>query len=629
MANDITAGKAFVIFGAKFGPLDKALKKLNAKVRKTGDSLTAIGARMTAVGTAIVAPFAASTKAFSTFGDSIAKMSRRTGVSTEALSGLAHATELSGSTLAVLEKGLRGMARGLFDAKRGTGEMKDAMTELNLKYTDLEGLSPEEQFFKISDAIKGVQDPTIKAALAMKIFGRAGSELVPLMDEGSDGMRKMMKDAADLGLVLDSKTAKQAEILTDQMLRAGRSIRALSIVIGATLAPTVSFLSDKLIAVSKTFIGFIKENKGLVISIAATGAAIIAVGGTILSLGVAITGLSIIMPGVISLFSGLFAIFSPMGLLIGALITTLLLLGDTLLGVFDVKKLGIAEFIGSFKIAGLSIGAWIEIGVLTAQLSLLKLKNSFFDVTGFIGATLQEIPTVAEVAFKQMLAALVRVGVSINKFFIDMINGLAENVLGLLSKLPLIGDQLKELSESIKGGLIPKTVKLEMDANVRGFETDADNALKKLKNTEAFTILGKQIEQRQVQEKAVEIKLNPDVASFISKDLPKKSGQDVVSDKFASVSDKMKSIFDKIKSISIPDTLPTDKKLEGFMPADGGGVELQELQKGPSGKEITGSFSGLAAFGGAGKLEQEQKKTNVILKEIGHTLKRPTVALAG
>ncbi|HUU53129.1 MAG TPA: phage tail tape measure protein, partial [Candidatus Bathyarchaeia archaeon] len=320
MANDITAGKAFVIFGAKFGPLDKALKKLNAKVRKTGDSLTAIGARMTAVGTAIVAPFAASTKAFSTFGDSIAKMSRRTGVSTEALSGLAHATELSGSTLAVLEKGLRGMARGLFDAKRGTGEMKDAMTELNLKYTDLEGLSPEEQFFKISDAIKGVQDPTIKAALAMKIFGRAGSELVPLMDEGSDGMRKMMKDAADLGLVLDSKTAKQAEILTDQMLRAGRSIRALSIVIGATLAPTVSFLSDKLIAVSKTFIGFIKENKGLVISIAATGAAIIAVGGTILSLGVAITGLSIIMPGVISLFSGLFAIFSPMGLLIGALI---------------------------------------------------------------------------------------------------------------------------------------------------------------------------------------------------------------------------------------------------------------------------------------------------------------------
>jgi len=63
-----------------------------------------------------------------------------------------------------------------------------AFERINVDYNELADLSPEEQFETIAFAIADLEDPTLRAATAQDIFGRAGTQLLPLFAEGAEGL---------------------------------------------------------------------------------------------------------------------------------------------------------------------------------------------------------------------------------------------------------------------------------------------------------------------------------------------------------------------------------------------------------------------------------------------------------
>ena len=85
MANTqaIRAGKAFVELFANDRRLVRGLKAASAKLKAWGAGVTAMGRKVFAGGLVLAAPLAAATKIFSAMGDTVAKMSLRTGVSAE------------------------------------------------------------------------------------------------------------------------------------------------------------------------------------------------------------------------------------------------------------------------------------------------------------------------------------------------------------------------------------------------------------------------------------------------------------------------------------------------------------------------------------------------------------------
>jgi len=145
-------------------------------------------------------------------------MAKRTGLSTEAVSRLSHAAQLSGTSLEGLEVGLKRMSRVILDAKQGLAEARRSFEEIGVKVDDLQGKSPEDIFIILAEAIRGIEDPTKKAALAQEVFGRAGTMLIPLFNEGASGIRRMGKEAERLGIVLDRDAAARAEKLTDDLI---------------------------------------------------------------------------------------------------------------------------------------------------------------------------------------------------------------------------------------------------------------------------------------------------------------------------------------------------------------------------------------------------------------------------
>lgn len=58
-------------------------------------------------------------------------------------------------------------------------------------------------------------DGADKSALAMKVFGKSGMELIPLLNEGSDGITKLTDRARELGLVFDEQAGRNADAFND------------------------------------------------------------------------------------------------------------------------------------------------------------------------------------------------------------------------------------------------------------------------------------------------------------------------------------------------------------------------------------------------------------------------------
>ena len=290
-AQGIRAGKAFVELFADDSRLVRGLRRAEKKVKAFGDSVRKLGLKTTAVGSAMIAPLAASAKLFSTYGDGVAKMARRTGLSVEALSELQYAAGQSGVEVSELENGFRRMQRTIYDAGRGLSTAKEAFADLGVGAAQMERLTPEQQFKLLAERISRIEDPTRKAAIAMTIFGRSGTQLLPLMADGARGIELLQAEARSLGLTMATKDAEAAEIFGDTLDRLWNVVRMGAFNIGATLAPTLQDLTVKLMRAAMAASDWIKRNRGFIVSALKVAAVVVAVGIGLTVLGSVISGI--------------------------------------------------------------------------------------------------------------------------------------------------------------------------------------------------------------------------------------------------------------------------------------------------------------------------------------------------
>ena len=290
MANTqgIKAGRAYIELGVG-DKLTSGLKRAQARLKAFGSGMTTWGTRILAAGAALATPAIIAAKSFASMGDAVAKMSRRTGVGVEALSELGYAAELSGTDMESLENGLRRMQRTVYDAGRDLSTAKDALADLGLSAKDFEGLSPEDQFTLLSEAVSRVADPSRKAAVAMAVLGRSGTMMLPMMEKGAAGLDEMRKKARDLGLSISTKDAAAAERLTDAFTAVWRVIKQVGFAIGAALAPQLSDISEKAAAWTSAAIAWINQNRGLIVSIAKLAVGVVAAGAALVVAGKAVS----------------------------------------------------------------------------------------------------------------------------------------------------------------------------------------------------------------------------------------------------------------------------------------------------------------------------------------------------
>lgn len=348
----ISIGDALLKLGIDTKDLDKGMKGLSGRIQKHNK---AIGLAMTAAGGAIIAMGVSSVRTFAQMGDEVQKMALRTGFSTEALSELRHAAEISGASLTTLEKGVKRMSGTILDAQDGLETYIRAFQHIGIEVEALDGLNPEQQFLMIAEAIAEVEDPTKRAAIAQDIFGRAGTELLPLFAAGKEGLKDLREEAHKLGIVFDQEAANQAANLTDAMHRTEEAVSGLKMKIATALIPIIIPLVEKITNLITQMGAWMKAHPGLskVITIVGMG-----LGALLLVLG----PLLIILPSLTAALPLLGAAFTfalgPIGLIIAG-IAALIAIGVLVWKNWDtIKEKSIAIW-GAIK--KFFIGIWEKI----------------------------------------------------------------------------------------------------------------------------------------------------------------------------------------------------------------------------------------------------------------------------
>src|SRR5690606_10915005 len=191
------------------------------------------------IGAAITGALTASTAAFIKLGSQLQDMSAKTGVSAEILGELKYAAEQSGASLDDVERAIFRMNRTIADAADGTQSAVDALAKLGLTAHDLIGKSADKQMQMIADSLAAIEDPTLRSAAAMEVFGRGATALLPLLNEGAAGMQALQDRARELGIVLSGEDVAAAEALGDSFDDLWLSIHAVAVQTGAALAPAL------------------------------------------------------------------------------------------------------------------------------------------------------------------------------------------------------------------------------------------------------------------------------------------------------------------------------------------------------------------------------------------------------
>ena len=220
------------------------MEELGAKTDSFNEKAKEIGKVMAAAGVAVGAFAISSVNKFSEVGDAIEKMSRRTGLSTEAVSILRFAADQTGTSLETMEAALRGMALSMDQMGKSSEISERTLRGFNLSIEDLQAMSPEQRFMALGEAINQIQDPTERSARAMDVFGRTGSELIPFFQEAGGNMEAFTEKARTLGLVMDEETAAKAAKLNDTMGELKAQILGVQLQLGEALMPVVVLMNE-------------------------------------------------------------------------------------------------------------------------------------------------------------------------------------------------------------------------------------------------------------------------------------------------------------------------------------------------------------------------------------------------
>lgn len=204
---------------------DRAVDKFTRQLdRRFLDPLMKVMTAAAAAGAAISA-FA---KGAADAVDELGKMAQKIGMSVESLSALKYAAQLSDVSLDQLGTGLKQLSKFMVENR-------------------IQGVGVEEQLLRISDEFARTADNENKTAAAMQYFGKAGADLIPLLNQGRAGIAELRKEAERLGVVFSTEAAKRAEEFNDNLSRLTAQAQGLQVQLAGPLVEALNKTSQAML----------------------------------------------------------------------------------------------------------------------------------------------------------------------------------------------------------------------------------------------------------------------------------------------------------------------------------------------------------------------------------------------
>lgn len=222
--------------------------------------------------------------------DALDEMAQRTGIAVESLSLLVPAAELSAVSTDKFEAGLKKLATGMLEAATGSEASAQNFEALGVAVQNQDGTlrDSEQVLLDLADRFQAMPDGAEKAALAVDIFGKAGAEMIPFLNQGREGIGALKQEAAELGLQLSADTAAQAGNFNDALDKLKLATQSIGNQIIASLLPALNDMAGGMVESAKQggtlrviLDGIVLVLKTLALGAATVGKAFVALGEAI------------------------------------------------------------------------------------------------------------------------------------------------------------------------------------------------------------------------------------------------------------------------------------------------------------------------------------------------------------
>lgn len=188
---------------------------------------------------------------------------KRLGLTTKALQELEYAANQSDISKGSFANAMKFLQVNSTKAAQGSKEAAAAFAKLGVATKGADGNARplDELFEDVTTKFAAIKDPAQQTALAMQIFGRAGAELVPMLQEGGEGLRKFREEAAALGGGLSETLLEDAGAYEKSLKQFQFAFLGVKSAIGNFLLPVLTRLSQGITTLVGRFNELYKKTK--------------------------------------------------------------------------------------------------------------------------------------------------------------------------------------------------------------------------------------------------------------------------------------------------------------------------------------------------------------------------------
>jgi len=221
------------------GNIDTGLQKASAALKGAfagAAVVTAINAITNAIGNSITAM------------DTLGKTTQKLGVSAQDFTALQHAAEMTDISTEKLSASITKLNKAIADAAGGgTSKGAESLRNLGVSIRDSSGglRNTADIFRDVAQAMSEIPDGADKASIAMQLFGKSGADLIPLLNEGSEGLEAFAQQADELGLVISEVDTILADQFNDNLDLLSKQLEGSTNRLVSGLLPALTQLSGE------------------------------------------------------------------------------------------------------------------------------------------------------------------------------------------------------------------------------------------------------------------------------------------------------------------------------------------------------------------------------------------------
>lgn len=245
MAGNAVIGALRVVLGADTAALEKGLKGASGLLDTFANNWKKIAA-----GVGAAAAFGGiAEKINSTIEgmDKLSKSAQSIGLPIEELSKLKYAADLSDVGIESLSVSMGKLSKNMSAMAGGAaGPATEAFKAMGIAVTNTDGTlrQSSDVLGDIAEKFRYYEDGAAKTALAIALFGKAGAAMIPLLNQGRDGLKEAGDEAQRFGIVIDKETGAAAEAFNDNLKRMSTITQGMWTQVTARMLPALERLSE-------------------------------------------------------------------------------------------------------------------------------------------------------------------------------------------------------------------------------------------------------------------------------------------------------------------------------------------------------------------------------------------------